>query len=388
MSDSSRRGPQDPDIPGDNLVGRLRASVPTAGLSVDFADVQAEVERRRRVRRSWTSVSASVATIAAVSIGLSVTSRPTTSATATGRSMESVASAPAMDQGAAVAAPESTDGAAAALPPASALCPPGLDVPLPASTEQGFDPSSALVPATVPDSVVVCRYSGATGLRVAAVQLAGGFDGFTSDLRAVRSGTPIANPCPQTPQVPDRVRAMVHSARGVVWVEASGDGCWRTATNGSFTTDASVAEALRRAADQGQWPGLRFQLGFPGDPCTDVTTGQLGTDRELVPSDATSVTVCRTLLDGTPKQGRTIGSAIDAGRIIAAINALKPQPLVGCTWRVPAGPIYWVSIGSSHGPDQLIAINPRCQPQLTTDRLQADDPGSTVLAAIKAATGW
>lgn len=400
MSEVSGRDPRDPPAAGgagderdDLLAARLRSSGPTAGLSVDFADVQAEVARRQRSRRGWTSVAASVATIAAIATGINLTARPTTVTTTSAvaeqaRAGTAGAGAAAADAGA-MALPSSPEAAKAApLPPASVLCPQRGDEPLPPSTMEGFDPASALVPDVVPDTVVVCRYAGDTLQRVAAVQLVGTPDLLTRDLRSVRAGTPIATPCPKRLTIPDSVRAMLHTARGDVWLQASGDSCWRSATNGSFTTDASVAAALLRAADQGQWLGLHFQEGNPGDPCSVASTGQAGTDRELVPINATSVTVCRELLDGSPTQGRTIRSAIDAGRIIAAIDALKAAPLVGCTSRIPAGPTYWVRIGFSAGPDQLIAVNPRCQPQLTTDRLQADDPGSTVLAAIKAATGW
>ncbi len=83
-----------------------------------------------------------------------------------------------------------------------------------------------------------------------------------------------------------------------------------------------------------------------------------------------------------------MASAAAAGRIVAALEALPAQTLVGCARRTPLGPRYAVLLSYSAGPDQLVQLDPQCGPLVTSDRLEALDESGSVLAAIRAATGW
>ncbi len=390
------------EIDDEGLIRRLQSSGPMAGVGVDFDGVAAEVGRRRRVRRGVLATGGSALTVLALVVGSQVVTRPSASVSA----FEEPSSRHGPTRVVASGAVSSARGSAVIQPTMqqqvavdASGCPVAWEASEVPEPPVGFDLADALVPPDIPSAVTVCRYAvrslsdGPTPTVVAApgppyqltasVRLDGGRERVRDDLRLVRRSAGVIRPCGLVLSASSYLALFDYGSGRRVWI-ATQDGPCAEATNGTFTSDARVAGGLAQALSGGVWLG--FDAHAPA--CEPTSLGRIGTDSQLVPGDATRVTVCRPGVDGGLVPS-VVGSAAGAAVIVAALRALTPEPLGDCPSMGSGARREALSIVVSFaaGPEQVVTLDPNLCAPVTTDLLKAADPSGSVRAAVLSAVG-
>ncbi len=251
----------------------------------------------------------------------------------------------------------------------------GLSVP---ALAEGVDGNARLLPATPPESLVVCSYP----------------------VLDIMSTSPLAPPfalasrtVPDAPARAAIVEALTWAPRGttegkvcteiggnetvhlvgasyadaVVWVAAKADpNSCSGATNGDFSSRAAVG-VLVEALIGGRDPQPQDTGG-----CDTRTLGRLGDDRSLAPEGEPRVTVCRVSPQG---QEATPLDADRSREVVTALRSLTVRPTHGTCEGIEgeAGRDFRLVLAYAAGPDAVVNVVPGCVPPVLGLGVEADD---------------
>ena len=303
----------------DDLEARLRGLAEHEEDPVAFSDVKSRSGRQLATRLGAASTMLAVVVVAAFVIPAWLAgddgTTPVTPATASARMTPNTTPAT-------LAECPTTDGMLAAPP-----------------TGWVKGPKDALVTDTAPGRIVVCSYSGVgqpdlvQNLKVATAVTNAGDMAF--DLSRVQAVFADVMPCTEEFRDTDRDQflvAVTYPNGTAVWLNASGNHCGHSITNGTFVTDDSQWAQLTQTAATGIWP----TSGAPTTPVSPPSGGTL---------DCPAVGDIATSPEGLPMTVPVPG-ATAPGADKALVRTEAPISATVCGYSI------WAMRGGTATPDQ------------------------------------
>jgi hypothetical protein len=156
---------------------------------------------------------------------------------------------------------------------------------------------------------------------------------------------------------------------GRLWVAATADpNLCVNASNGEFTSIGTIGPQVTKAFTSGRWPA-RPLVACNGKSSQEI--GRLGQDTAMVPTGATSLTIC------APKAHRTITSGYQD--LVQALDRLPTRRSTRtCSGSPGPGSFYELLFSYREGPPVMVDVIVGCYPAIDNLGLQSASASSVM----------